>query len=329
MKTICLNMIVKDEKPVIRRCLASVKQLIDYWVIVDTGSTDGTQQIIREFMQDSPGELHEEAWISFEHNRNSALNHARHKADYILFIDADETLLLLGQVDKNSLDQEFYLTMKVGQQVHAQYVLLINNDLGWRWKDVLHEYITSSHPMKGDILKEAVIDCQFKDGHRSYDLEKALKDAQILEKEIESDTTNGRYVFYLAQSYGNARNFTKALENFKKRVFMGGEPDEVFWSLYCTATLQQTLKMNHQTIIDGYCQAYRFDPSRAEPLYQLACYFQSIGAPFLGYLAAKSGLELKKPKTSMKVHSWVYDYGLFSKYTELSSLISISERPIF
>ena len=45
MKTICLNMIVKNEQPVIRRCLASVKEMIDYWVIVDTGSTDGTQDL--------------------------------------------------------------------------------------------------------------------------------------------------------------------------------------------------------------------------------------------------------------------------------------------
>ena len=44
---ICLNMIVKDESRVIRRCLESVKPLIDYWVIVDTGSTDGTQEIIK------------------------------------------------------------------------------------------------------------------------------------------------------------------------------------------------------------------------------------------------------------------------------------------
>jgi glycosyltransferase involved in cell wall biosynthesis len=42
MKTICLNMIVKGESRVIQRALASVKHLIDYWVIVDTGSTDGS-----------------------------------------------------------------------------------------------------------------------------------------------------------------------------------------------------------------------------------------------------------------------------------------------
>src|ERR1700722_1540445 len=60
-KTICLNMIVKNESKVIRRCLQSVLPFIDTWVIVDTGSNDGTQKIIKDFMLEHqiPGELHE------------------------------------------------------------------------------------------------------------------------------------------------------------------------------------------------------------------------------------------------------------------------------
>src|ERR1700733_8930625 len=90
--TICLNMIVKDEAPVIRRCLATVRPLIDFWVIVDTGSRDGTQAIISEFLRDLPGELIERPWVDFAHNRSEALAAARDKAHYTLVIDADETL---------------------------------------------------------------------------------------------------------------------------------------------------------------------------------------------------------------------------------------------
>ena len=72
--TICLNMIVKNEAHVIRRCLDSVRPFIDCWVIVDTGSTDGTQELIREVMRDIPGELRERPWKNFAHNRNEALS---------------------------------------------------------------------------------------------------------------------------------------------------------------------------------------------------------------------------------------------------------------
>lgn len=51
MPPVVLNMIIKNEAPVITRCLASVKHWLDHWVIVDTGCAQG---IVREFMQGIP-----------------------------------------------------------------------------------------------------------------------------------------------------------------------------------------------------------------------------------------------------------------------------------
>ena len=91
---ICLSMIVKNESPVIHRCLASVRPWIDHWVIVDTGSSDGTQDQVRAALAGVPGSLHERPWQDFAHNRNEALDLARAQADYVLFIDADEQLVM-------------------------------------------------------------------------------------------------------------------------------------------------------------------------------------------------------------------------------------------
>lgn len=91
-----LNMIVKNETAVILRCLKSVKPWIHSWAIVDTGSTDGTQQLIQDFMQDLPGKLFERPWQNFGFNRTEALQLAQDPslphADYLMFIDADQTL---------------------------------------------------------------------------------------------------------------------------------------------------------------------------------------------------------------------------------------------
>ena len=76
-RTICLCMIVKNEVTVIERCLRSVMGFIDRWVIVDTGSSDGTQALVRETLQAIPGELHERPWQDFGHNRSEALRLAR------------------------------------------------------------------------------------------------------------------------------------------------------------------------------------------------------------------------------------------------------------
>jgi glycosyltransferase involved in cell wall biosynthesis len=50
MPTIGLCMIVRDEAHVVERCLDSVRPLIDGAVIVDTGSRDGTPEIVRAYL---------------------------------------------------------------------------------------------------------------------------------------------------------------------------------------------------------------------------------------------------------------------------------------
>jgi len=82
---ICLNMIVRNEAHIIHELIASVAAHIDSWVIVDTGSTDGTQELIRRLMAERgiPGELFERPWRNFGSNRTEALELAQGRGDYI------------------------------------------------------------------------------------------------------------------------------------------------------------------------------------------------------------------------------------------------------
>ena len=82
---ICLNMIVRNEAHIIHELIASVAAHIDSWVIVDTGSTDGTQDLIRRLMAERgiPGELVERPWRNFGSNRTEALELAQGRGDYI------------------------------------------------------------------------------------------------------------------------------------------------------------------------------------------------------------------------------------------------------
>jgi len=88
---------VKDESKVIERMLESCYKYIDYWVIQDNGSTDGTQDIIQKFFDEKgiPGFLYHTEWHYFGKNRDDALQkalNADHGCDFILRIDADEQL---------------------------------------------------------------------------------------------------------------------------------------------------------------------------------------------------------------------------------------------
>ncbi len=312
MKTICLNMIVKDESAVILRCLKSIKNLIDYWVIVDTGSTDGTQAIIQDFLREIPGELYERPWVNFAHNRNEALLLARNKADYLLFIDADERLVYSdGAIDKNELDQDFYAVQV--RDIGSNYlrILFINQNPGWFWKGVLHEHIFHQESMIGDLLDGVVNESNFQDGSRSRDPNKYLNDAKILKKVLEDDPSDLRAIYYLGQSYGCAKEWKLALEAYEKRAALGGGlADEEYWALYMVGCIQQFLQMDPEIFIQSYCKAYLFNQSHLEPLYQISNYFFSKGEYFLGYLVASFGLTIPRTDRWLRASLHIYEYDL-------------------
>ena len=312
--TICLNMIVKDESPVIKRCLASVIPLVDYWVIVDTGSTDGTQEIIKEFMKDIPGELHEQGWVNFEHNRNQALQFAKGKGDYILLIDADEVLEFSKDFKLPQLEKDFYFIDTHFSGTIYKRVQLVNNHLDWKWTGVLHESIDSPQARSSDTLL-GVVDVARPEGNRSQDPKKFSKDAQVLEKALETDPHHTRYRFYLAQSYKDGGEYEKAIENYQKRVAMQGFDQEVFWSLLQIGLMQEALKKPPAEVIESYKKAYAYRPSRAEPLYRLALYQRLQGNFEAAFEAASQGLSLKIPQDLLFVENWIYEHGLLLEYS--------------
>ena len=84
--TLCLNMIVKDESHVIVSTLENLCSnfKFDYWVISDTGSTDNTVELITRFFHEKQikGEISNDKWENFGHNRSIALAKAYQKTDY-------------------------------------------------------------------------------------------------------------------------------------------------------------------------------------------------------------------------------------------------------
>ncbi len=308
-QTICLNMIVKDESKVIKRGLATVKPIINYWVIVDTGSTDGTQQIIKDFMKDIPGELHERPWKNFEHNRNQALELAKGKANYILFMDADETLEFSPDFKLPVLHKDTYNSVILDAGSKYDRTLLIKDGLDWQWHGVLHEYISASQAKNAARL-EGVTKISNREGSRSNDPQKYLKDAKVLEEALKEDPNNSRYVFYLAQSYRDAQDFPSALKNYEKRISMGGWDQEVFYAKLEFAKLQQILNKEPETILKGYYDAYHYRPSRAEPLYYLAKYYRNKNDFAAAYLIASIGSNLPLPDDILFVDKWIYDYDM-------------------
>ncbi len=273
-----LNMIVKNEAAVILRCLASVKPFIHSWVIVDTGSSDGTQQMIRDFMQDVPGQLFERPWKNFGHNRTEALQLAKSSASthtdlppasYLLFIDADETLQVATNFQWPELNHPAYHFECIYNDLRYHRNALVSTQLDWSWVGVLHEYLDAVQPHHWQLLNGLSIFVQH-DSARGKDPQTYQKDITLLQQGIQDEPDNLRYQFYLGQSFYDAGLLEQALQAYQKRAAQGGWEEERWMAQLRAAQVQEQLHLPFETIFLGYFEAWLTRPQRAEAAYNLS-----------------------------------------------------------
>jgi hypothetical protein len=290
-------MIVKNEAHVVRRCLESVRPLIDTWVIVDTGSTDGTQDVIREVYGDLPGALHERPWKGFDGSRTEAIELARSSADYLLFMDADDVVEVESGFRLPELALDAYnVTLREGPSVHRR-TALVSTRLPWRYVGVLHEYLDCGTRCTLGTLEGACIRI-VGGGARSRGKsvrEKYLSDAEVLEQGLIKEPDNTRYAFYVAQSWYNALELEKALEAYDHRAAMRGWDEEVFCSHLTAARLAEKLERPADEVMDRYLHAHEARPARAEPLGELARWCRLGRRWPLAYMFARQASRIPYP----------------------------------
>lgn len=270
-------MIVKNEAHVIERCLHSVKPYVDAWAISDTGSSDGTQEIIRKFMSDVPGELIERPWRDFSTNRNEALELARRFGDYALIIDADDVFEADPEFAWPDLDAIGY-TFEIVDGGNTRYrrVALPRLDGSWTWRGVLHEVLCTTEPVSANALPGLRILRTFNDGARSQQsqTEKYLRDAEVLRRALAEEPANARYAFYLAQSLRDAGQLQESIAAYEKRATMGGWVEEVYFSKFQIGVLKERTGAAYPDVVVAYLDAYDFRSARGEAPCALARYLR-------------------------------------------------------
>ena len=291
MSTICLNMIVKNEAHVIRRCLRSVRPFIHTWVIVDTGSTDGTQEIIREELADLPGEVIDRPWVDFGFNRSEAIALAGKRSDYLYFIDADEELSFPEGWRCPELTEEVYGIQYLYGSITYRRPSLVASRLPWRFEGVLHEYLECGHNVTTVSLEGPAVICH-PEGARSLDPGKFHRDAGILAKALEAEPHNLRYRFYLAQSLRDAGDVEGALREYLCRAEAGGWEEEVYISRLNAARLMMRLGRSPAEVGRAYLEAHLARPSRQEALVDLARFHRLRNEHPAAYLYARAAAEL-------------------------------------
>lgn len=304
-----LNMIVKNEASVIERCLSSVKPYIHSWVIVDTGSTDGTQQLIENFMQDVPGHLYQKPWKNFGHNRTEALQLAKQAAlepaDYLLFIDADETLIAADGFEWANLGHTAYHFQCIFDHLRYHRNALVSTQLDWQWVGVLHEYLQATQTHTWQLLEGLSIFVQH-DSARGKNPQTYLNDIKTLQQGLMDEPQNSRYQFYLAQSYFDAGMLPEALKEYEKRAHMAGWEEERWMAQFKAAQIKERLNYSFECVFVAYFETWRARPQRAEPAYELARFCRLQNKFDLASHFAKIACETQKPSDILFIDASVY-----------------------
>ncbi len=324
-KTLGLSMIVKNEAHVLTRLLSSVSPIIDYWVIADTGSTDGTQELITNFFKEKgiPGELIQIDWKDdFSYARNISLNAVESKVDYGFWIDADEELIIEPGFDKQKmLSQEIdSISLRtVYGKVDYTRKNIWKTGIDYRWDGPIHELLNSPNEKTGSVANGLHVIVRPEGSSWTNIKEKYLSHAKILEKYTETNK-DPRWVFYTAQSYRDASEYETSIEWYKKRALIqGGFVEEIFISRFMIAKLSEIIGKNKQECTELYQEAHSADPLRGEAIKGLVQMYQRLNDWENAYVYSLYGLRYNNkspyPNRILFLDKGLYDYGMLELHS--------------
>ncbi|CAL8463331.1 g2865 [Coccomyxa elongata] len=301
-KALGLVMIVKNEVATINKTMASMRDMIDYWTIVDTGSTDGTQDAIRECMEGYPGDLYEEPFVDFSTTRNYALRAHGDKTAYAFMVDADYAVnntwrlrVAAKRMQSECLHRSIPMCAKAIQiRLYTGTTIFyttrvfpteeVGTDEGWRYFYPVHE--SPSHTGIGymnqygvdDVMRFPVIKMwNLPITHNKSSTRWKNLDLPLLTAEHEKKPHDTRVVFYLAQTLDLVEDLPSALAMYQKRIDMGGWQQEVFEAHMRRGRIKHDrMALGTEDPLPDFLKAHTLFPERAEPLIWLCWHHHKL-----------------------------------------------------
>ncbi len=309
-----LVMIVKDEAKSMQKLADSIKDYIDYWTILDTGSTDGTQEIIKEAFQGVPGQLFEEPFIDFATSRNRALELADSKSVFMLSLDGDmvvehmESLRSFCMAHKDDMETGYKVQiLDESNGLTWPNAWLMRAQKGVKWVGRVHEYVVANIS-PDQVPKTLIVHCKDRQFQKSQ--ARHERDVKLLLEDYLENPNDSRALFYLAQTYDCLGDMERAFKHYAKRAQMGGFPSEVYESLYRCGRLAKQLGKSNEQVVQLFTAAFEHSPHRAEPLCEIASIYNEESRFALAYIYALRAASLPFPKNEplfVQAHKYNFD----------------------
>ncbi|MEK5261946.1 glycosyltransferase [Paenibacillus sp. FSL L8-0663] len=278
MKTIALCMIVKNEQEYLRRCLDSVKGKVDQIVIVDTGSTDETVNIAKEYTND----IHHMDWNNnFAAARNESIKYAT--TDYILVLDADEYLEESADLQKEIASGADYYFTKIHNIMSSERALnhlairIFSKNKDLYYQNRLHEHLNimdEEHKLISGQAGLVIMHTGYTD-EMMEGREKAKRNLPLMLKEVEENPTVYN-LFNMGRTYMWVGKHEKAIA-FLKRAYPMSKNLTIASDLIITLCRSLGEMKRYNEALQILQEAVVVHPKEVDLLHLQALYFMEAG----------------------------------------------------
>ena len=334
---ICLVMIVRDETHVIERALKSVVNVISSYLICDTGSLDGTPEMITKFMDSHgvPGQVIYKEWQNFGYNKSYLLERAYTDglslgAKYLIWLDADEVLRsgttevltvengkkLIEFADNNPAAGIFMFMTYYGSLEYQRWQMVRNNQL-FKWICPVHEYLHNTEPT-GTISVDFITLLARKEGARTKAGDSSQRDIKMFEDYLEDHPNCSRSTFYLAQTLGEDGQYEKAIEMCTKRLSMGGFYQEKYIAAMRIGHYYIKLEQPKKAF-KVWGENWGISPNRVEIPYYYMMALKKLGREKEAYTVGAQAYHLFKKNTKdMFIQKELYNWRFLLEFSVIA-----------
>ena len=330
-------LMIKDEAHCIEKTLQPlIEGGIKDFVLLDTGSTDGTQNIVREYFKKNKvdGTLFEEPFIDFSTSRNRLLALAEGtypNATFWLMLDANwhvygvKHLIEFCQKQKNQATPSYgmFISKTYPDNIKEEFwsfrIFRAQNKIRYRGR--VHELIDQESNSYTDLSKIWIEEIPKLIGHERS-IARAKQDIGMLKLDLEENPKNPRTLYYLARCYALTKDWEHAYEYYKKRTKLKGsigENYDTYMDLskvsqkYFKEILGDQWHSKWPEIMGYLLKAHALCPWQIEPLIMIAQYYLETKKYFLAFLFIKPTLN-KLMKVDPPFYVKITQHYTFTRY---------------
>jgi tetratricopeptide (TPR) repeat protein len=302
---ISLMMIVKNETQTLPRLIESVLPLIKSWRIIDTGSTDGTQDLIQELLGHLPGELIERPWVNFGHNRSELVAKFHPAANFGLLLDADQIVEFDEDIWSSNIQNadEYQIPVFEGQLAYRMSYF-VKAKPGFKFVGSTHEVLDANFRVRRTTYDKIQIR-HIGDGGAKAD--KFERDEKMLLEDIADRKATSRTYFYLAQTQATLNKNDAAISNYENCIRLSRWNEEKF--VACLRAGRLLLSTYPERALEYFERGNQILPERIECAYEAARVLADLKQHERAIEILHDAIAVMNSDFTMFIETWIYSWG--------------------